>query len=142
MFCTCFRIFIFNSLFVTIVNVALTVLVSTMAAYGLVKHHPKGSNLIFSIILIALTFPSQATQISNYIVVRGLGLLDTYASLIIPSIAGIITTFWFMAGGIIDLRRLFRDLAKRVDNPLDNGQVVGHVSVTDRQQMGEAEEAE
>ena len=63
-------------------------------------------------------------------------------SLIIPSIAGIITTFWFMAGGIIDLRRLFHDLAKRVDNPLDNGQVVGHVSVTDRQQMGEAEEAE
>ena len=46
--------------------------------------------------------------------------------LIIPGIAGAITTVWFMAGGIIHLRQLFRDLAKRVDNPLDNGQVSGN----------------
>ena len=57
--------------------------------------------------------------------------------LVIPSIAGIITTFWFMTGGIIHLRQLFRDLAKRVDNPLDNGQVEGHVSLADRARLGE-----
>ena len=57
--------------------------------------------------------------------------------IVIPSIAGIITTVWFMTGGIIHLRQLFRDLAKRVDNPLDNGQVDGHVSLADKARLGE-----
>ena len=57
--------------------------------------------------------------------------------ILIPSIAGIITTVWFMTGGIIHLRQLFRDLAKRVDNPLDNGQVEGHVSLADKAGLGE-----
>jgi Na+/proline symporter len=57
--------------------------------------------------------------------------------LVIPSLAGVVTTVWFMTGGIIHLRQLFRDLAKRIDNPLDNGQVEGHVSLADRARLGE-----
>ncbi|MBO5900760.1 MAG: sodium:panthothenate symporter, partial [Lentisphaeria bacterium] len=57
--------------------------------------------------------------------------------LVIPSLAGVVTTVWFMTGGIIHLRQLFRDLAKRIDNPLDNGQVEGHVSLADRERLGE-----
>ncbi len=53
-------------------------------------------------------------------------------SLVVTGIIGIITTFWFLIGGIIDMRRLFRDLAIRVDNPLDNGMVEGHVSLADK----------
>jgi hypothetical protein len=47
-------------------------------------------------------------------------------------IVGSISTVWFMIGGIIDIRRLFKDLAKRVDNPLDDGWVEGHVSLADK----------
>ncbi len=39
---------------------------------------------------------------------------------------------WFLIGGVIDLRALFRDLAARSDNPLDNGVVEGHVSIVDK----------
>ena len=52
-------------------------------------------------------------------------------SLVIPTIAAAITTVWFFGGGLIDLRRLFRDLEARVDNPYDNGQVEGNVSLAD-----------
>ncbi len=48
-----------------------------------------------------------------------------------PSLIGIITTVWFFIGGLIDLRQLFRDLAARKENPLDDGRVENGVSVAD-----------
>jgi Na+/proline symporter len=51
--------------------------------------------------------------------------------LIIGCIIGVISTVWFMIGGIIDTKRLFKDLKARVANPLDDGTVVGHVSRVD-----------
>ncbi|WP_309400254.1 sodium:solute symporter family transporter [Cerasicoccus maritimus] len=56
-----------------------------------------------------------------------------FTSLIVTAILGVISTVWFLTGGIIDLRALFRDLAAREDNPLDNGMVEGHVSLVDRE---------
>ena len=49
----------------------------------------------------------------------------------VPLAAAFVTTFWFVIGGIIDMRRLFRDLEQRVVNPLDNGQVEGDVALSD-----------
>ena len=51
--------------------------------------------------------------------------------LVVPLVAAFVTTFWFIIGGIIDIRRLFHDLDDRVADPLDNGQVEGHVSLSD-----------
>lgn len=78
---------IFNSLFTSAVTVVLTVIVSAMAAYGMVKHHPRGSNLIFNLILVALMFSAHVTQIPNYMIVKNLGLINTYWALILPKIA-------------------------------------------------------
>ena len=43
--------------------------------------------------------------------------------IIVPSIVGIVSTFWFSIGGIIDLRRMFRDLAARKRDFTDDGRV-------------------
>lgn len=53
-------------------------------------------------------------------------------SIIVSALIGIISTVWFLWGGAIDMRQLFRDLAKRVDNPLDDGRVEGNVSLVDK----------
>jgi len=82
-----FTRYLFNSVFVTVINVVLTVFVSSAAAYGLVKHRPRGGNVIFALVLAALTFSTHVTQISNYMIVRGIGLMDSYAALIVPKIA-------------------------------------------------------
>ena len=79
--------YVFNSLFITVLSVGASVIVSTLGAYGLVKQNPKGGNIIFSIILAALMFPQSVTQIPSYLVVKELGLLNSYAALIVTKIA-------------------------------------------------------
>ncbi len=53
-------------------------------------------------------------------------------SIVVTAVLGIVTTVWFLWGGIIDTKRLFKDLALRKDNPLDDGRVEGHVSLADK----------
>lgn len=57
-------------------------------------------------------------------------------SLLVAGIIGVISTVWFLWGGIVDAKRLFRDLAARVDDPLDDGRVEGHVSLMDKAKLG------
>lgn len=82
-----FTRYIFNSIWITIVTVMLSIVVSCMGAYGLVKHHPVGANTLFAIVLAGLMFSGHVTQIPNYMIVSGMGLINTYAALIIPKIA-------------------------------------------------------
>lgn len=51
---------------------------------------------------------------------------------VLPSIIAIVTTIWFFIGGIVDLRKMFRDLKKRKVDSLDNGLVSGNVSLSDQ----------
>ncbi len=59
--------------------------------------------------------------------------------IVVGIIVGSVSTVWFMIGGIVDIRRLFRDLALRKDNPLDDGWVEGHVSLVDIATLGDDE---
>lgn len=77
----------YNSLLVTVLNVVGAVLICSLGAFGMVMQRPVGSNLIFSIILAALMFPAAVTQIPNYLIVKSLGMLESYASLIVPKLA-------------------------------------------------------
>lgn len=47
-------------------------------------------------------------------------------------LVGSVSTVWFMWGGFRDMRAMFRDLKQRIANPLDDGRVVGHVSLADK----------
>ena len=44
-------------------------------------------------------------------------------ALLVPVIIGIVSTVWFLWGGTVDLRQLFKDLSLRKSNAADNGQV-------------------
>ncbi len=56
-------------------------------------------------------------------------------TLAIPFVIAIVTTVWFFIGGMIDLRRLFRDLKNRQIDADDNGVVTGHISLSDRKKF-------
>lgn len=78
---------VFNSFFVCTITVLITVILSSMGCYGLVKHRIPFPNAVFAIIIAALMFSPQVTQVSTYMVVNRLHLVDTYWSLILPKIA-------------------------------------------------------
>ncbi len=82
-----FTRYVFNSLFTTVVTVVLTVLVSAMGAFSLVKYRPPGAKTIFAVVVAALMFSPHVTQIPRYLIVNGMGLINTYWALILPKIA-------------------------------------------------------
>ncbi len=77
----------YNSLVITAVTVTLTVMVSALGAYSLVKFKPPGGAFLFHIILMALMFSPHVTRIPSYMVINRLGLINTYGALILPNIA-------------------------------------------------------
>jgi len=55
--------------------------------------------------------------------------------IVLGILVGSVSTVWFVIGGVIDIRRLFKDLALRKDDPLDDGWVEGHVSLAHKSQL-------
>lgn len=83
-----------NSLFVTIVNTILGLLIASLAAFVLAKHRFPGRNLLFIIILASMMVPWQVALIPSFMIVRDLGWVDTYWALIIPALPKAFTLFF------------------------------------------------
>ena len=81
-------IWIKNSIIVAVITTFLTVLFSALAAYAIAKLPFKGSGFFFLYFLIGLMVPTEATVVPLFITVNNLHLIDTYAGLILPSVAG------------------------------------------------------
>lgn len=75
-----------NSLFVSFANTVLGLVVASIAAYVLAKHHFPGRNFLFVLILASMMVPWQVTLIPGFMIVRDLGWIDNYLALIIPAI--------------------------------------------------------
>lgn len=75
----------FNSVFVSVTRVGITLFTSSFAGYIFAKYHFKGKNLAFGVILIQIMIPFQVVMIPNYLLVVKLGLIDSLWALIIPA---------------------------------------------------------
>lgn len=75
-----------NSLFITICYTSITILSCSMAAFAFTKiKFPFGDGL-FKIYLASMMIPTQVTLIPLFIIMRNLGLVDSYTSVIAPSL--------------------------------------------------------
>lgn len=82
-----------NSLFLAIMCTVVAVLSATMAAFVFAKLPFKGSGKLFGLYLATMMIPGTVTMVPNYIILRSLGLLDTYTGLILPSLANAFGVF-------------------------------------------------
>lgn len=79
-----------NSVFVTVPIVAGQVIVSSMAAFAFAKLSFPFRDKVFFIYIVVMLMPFQVTLVPNFIILRDMGLIGSYASIILP---GIFTTF-------------------------------------------------
>lgn len=85
--------YLFNSLLVTVATVAGAIFVDTLGGYALSKMKMPFKSFFFNLIIIAMAFPTAVTAVPNYIIIKWLGLYDTYLALILPLVAGAFGVF-------------------------------------------------
>lgn len=103
-----FWLYLRNSvIFATSVTV-LQVFFSAMAAYAFARLRWPGRDLVFFLFLTALMVPPIFTQLPNFILIRDLGLLNTFAGMVLP--------FAFMTPfAVFFLRQFFLGISREVE---------------------------
>ncbi len=82
-----------NSLVLAIVCTIVAVGSASMAAFVFAKLPFRGSSRLFGVYLATMMIPGTVTMVPNYIILRTLGLLDTYTGLVLPSLANAFGVF-------------------------------------------------
>jgi multiple sugar transport system permease protein len=93
--------FFFNSSLVALVVTAGNVLFCPMLGYALAKLQWRGKRVIMGLVLATLMVPAGITLIPNFVLMRNLGLVNTYPGLILPFLVGpfgVFLTRQFMYG--------------------------------------------
>ena len=104
--------FLLNGAIVTAAIFLLQVLVNMPAAYALAKRRFRGRDAMFATVLVCLLIPYQAIALPLYILFFSIGILDSYASLVLPftiSVFGIFLMRQFFLGvpdDLIDAARI------------------------------------
>jgi len=79
--------YLFNSIAITLVTVAASIVVSSTAAYALSKKRFKLKKVLFAINTLALMFVPIAVTIPRFLIIEKLGLMDTFMVHILPGLA-------------------------------------------------------
>ncbi len=84
-----------NSMILTIVQVVLTLLVSSFVAYGFAAYDFKGKNFLFILVLMTMMVPFEILLLPLYKLIFDLNMIDSYAAVILPGVANAGTIFFF-----------------------------------------------
>jgi raffinose/stachyose/melibiose transport system permease protein len=93
-----------NSLFIASLTVALTLMLSSMAAFTFAHLRFFGDRFLLSYIQLGLLFPVATAILPLFIKIRDLGLLNSYWGVILPQVA------FSLAMGVLLLRNAFKQL--------------------------------
>jgi multiple sugar transport system permease protein len=96
-----------NSLGVAVASTLLQLVLASMAAYAFARIEFRFRNLLFGLYLATMMIPLQVVIVPLFIEMRNLGLVDTYAGLLLPTI---VSSF-----GVFLLRQAFLALPKELD---------------------------
>ena len=103
-----FLLYLRNSVIFATVATAGQVFFSALAAYAFARLKWPGRNLVFTLFLTALMVPPIFTALPNFILMRSLGLINTFPGLILP--------YFFMTPfAIFFLRQFFLGISAEIE---------------------------
>lgn len=98
-----------NSVIVTSVAMVGSLFLSALTAYGFARFSFPGKEMIFRIFLLTMMVPAVINIIPQFVVVKNLGLVNTYAGLWLVYIAG------GVVGNMFFLRGFFESIPKELE---------------------------
>lgn len=96
-----------NSLLVATISTVATLTVTSLAAYAYARMEFPGRKALYTLLLATLFMPGIMFLIPNFLTIYRLGLLNTYAGVIIPGLAGVF--------GVFFLRQFFESIPKELE---------------------------
>ena len=103
--------FLLNSLLVSLVCSVMRMMIASMAAYAFAFFEFKGKNLLFYLVLGTMLIPGDATIVTNYMTVSGMGLVNSYL--------GIMILYFVSAANIFLMRQNFKTIPKELKEAAD-----------------------
>lgn len=103
-----------NSLFLTIIQVTTTLMVSAFVAYGFAAYEFKGKTILFICVLMIMMVPFEILLLPLYTLIFDLKMMNSYSAIILPGIANASTIFFF--------RQYLRSIPRAI---IDAGRVDG-----------------
>nr|WP_308628824.1 carbohydrate ABC transporter permease [uncultured Eisenbergiella sp.] len=114
--------FFWNSFYTTFLAVAISLVINSLAGYAFARMEFKGKDLLFLLALVGMMIPQQVTMLPNFAAMKyvplaggnnlfgqgGTGLINTYAGMVAPYIAG--------AFGVFLFRQFFMNFPKSLDD--------------------------
>jgi len=98
---------IVNSVFLSTLGTAINVFLNSLAGYSLARLNFRGKYFVFYLILATIMIPGQVLLIPNYLIVKNLGLLNSYNAVILP--AAVNATYIFM------MRQFYINFPKQIE---------------------------
>ncbi len=83
----------FNSLFLSVTVTVISLFLNSMAGYAFAKYRFGGKEKLFKFLLSSMIIPAQVTMLPLFLMLKNLGLINTYFAIIIPGLANIFGIF-------------------------------------------------
>jgi len=85
--------YLFNSLLIAAATTMLSLLFNLAAGYAFAKLRFAGRERVFQTLLGALVIPAQVAMIPLFLIMKWLGLVNSYGGVIVPALAGVFGIF-------------------------------------------------
>ncbi|HPW75516.1 MAG TPA: carbohydrate ABC transporter permease [Kiritimatiellia bacterium] len=82
-----------NTLLLVVLSILATLTVNPLAAYALSRFGLRRAENILLFLLATMAFPAAVTAIPGFLLIRDLGLLNTFAALVLPTLASGMSIF-------------------------------------------------
>jgi len=85
-----------NSVYISVIGTVLTLLLCSIAGYGFEIYRTKGTDRLFSVLLLSMMMPFAAIMIPLFKLFSGWGLLNSALAVILPTMTTAFMIFFFL----------------------------------------------